>query len=378
MANSVEYKKIAKSLLKQAGITIDGKKPYDISVHDERMYKLIFKNGSVGLGESYMEGDWDANKLDVFFTKVFQSNIHQKAAKNIKLALYVAQGQIMNLQASKRAYRNAQQHYDIGNDLYEPMLGHTMAYTCAYWDRGAKDLDQAQIDKFDLVCEKLGLKKGMKVLDPGCGWGGLSIHMAKKYGCEVVCFTPAKEQIAYIKAHSKGLKVQAKLTTWQDYDAKTKFDRIASIGMMEHVGPKNYRAYLAKMQSILKDDGLMVLHTIGGNRSVRRIDPWIDKYIFPGAVLPSVKQLSAAMEGIFILEDWHNLSTNYDQTLLAWYANFKKSYPNLDHTKYDQRFYRMWEYYLLVCAALFRSRSTQLWQVVLSPRGVEGGYRSVR
>ena len=253
-----------------------------------------------------------------------------------------------------------------------------MAYTCAYWDRGAKTLDQAQTDKFDLVCEKLGLKKGMKVLDPGCGWGGLSIHMAKKYGCEVVCFTPAKEQIAFIKTHTKGLKVQAKLSTWQDYDGKTKFDRIASIGMMEHVGPKNYREYLVKMQSILKDDGLMVLHTIGGNRSVRRIDPWIDKYIFPGAVLPSVKQIASALEGVFILEDWHNLSTNYDKTLLAWYANFKKSYPNLDHTKYDQRFYRMWEYYLLICAALFRSRSTQLWQIVLSPRGVEGGYRSVR
>ncbi len=378
MANNTEYTNIAKRLLKEAGISINGSKPYDLRVHNEKVFKAVFKNGSVGLGESYMEGDWDAKRLDEFFYKLFRSDIHNKARKNLKLALYVAKGQIMNLQASKRAYRNAQSHYDIGNDLYEPMLGKTMAYTCAYWDRGAKDLDQAQTDKFDLVCEKLGLKKGMKVLDPGCGWGGLSIHMAKKYGCEVVCFTPAKEQIAYIKAHTKGLKVQAKLTTWQDYDSKTKFDRIASIGMMEHVGPKNYRSYLAKMQSILKDDGIMLLHTIGGNRSTQYTDPWIDRYIFPGGALPSVKQLTASMEGLFILEDWHNLSTNYDKTLLAWYANFKKSYPNLDHQKYDQRFYRMWEYYLLVCAALFRSRSTQLWQIVLSPRGVEGGYRSVR
>ena len=365
-------------MLKDAGVTIDGNKPYDLIVHNDRVFKKVFKSGSVGLGESYIEEDWDAKKLDEFFYRLFRSDIHNKARKNIKLALYVAKGQVMNLQAPKRAYRNAQLHYDIGNDLYEPMLGHTMAYTCAYWDRGAKTLDQAQTDKFDLVCEKLGLKKGMKVLDPGCGWGGLSIHMAKKYGCEVVCFTPAKEQIAFIKAHTKGLKVQAKLSTWQDYDGKTKFDRIASIGMMEHVGPKNYREYLTKMQSILKDDGLMVLHTIGGNRSTQYTDPWIDRYIFPGGALPSVKQIASALEGVFILEDWHNLSTNYDKTLLAWYANFKKSYPNLDHTKYDQRFYRMWEYYLLICAALFRSRSTQLWQIVLSPRGVEGGYRSVR
>jgi len=378
VANETEYKKIARDMLKDAGITIDGNKPYDLIVHNNRVFKKVFKSGSVGLGESYMEGDWDTKKLDEFFYRLFRSDIHNKARKNIKLALYVAKGQVMNLQAPKRAYRNAQLHYDIGNDLYEPMLGPTMAYTCAYWDRGAKTLDQAQTDKFDLVCEKLGLKKGMKVLDPGCGWGGLSIHMAKKYGCEVVCFTPAKEQIAFIKAHTKGLKVQAKLSTWQDYDGKTKFDRIASIGMMEHVGPKNYREYLVKMQSILKDDGLMVLHTIGGNRSTQYTDPWIDRYIFPGGALPSVKQIASALEGVFILEDWHNLSTNYDKTLLAWYANFKKSYPNLDHTKYDQRFYRMWEYYLLMCAGSFRARKNQLWQIVLSPRGVEGGYKSVR
>jgi cyclopropane-fatty-acyl-phospholipid synthase len=277
-----------------------------------------------------------------------------------------------------RAYKNAQAHYDIGNDLYEPMLGKTMAYTCAYWDRGAKTLDQAQIDKFDLVCEKLGLKKGMKVLDPGCGWGGLSIHMARKYGCEVTCFTPAREQIAYIKKHAKGLKVYPALSTWQDFSTRTKFDRIASIGMMEHVGPKNYRCYLKNMRDLLTDDGIMILHTIGGNFSASAIDPWVDKYIFPGAVLPSVKQLASASEGLFILEDWHSMGPNYDKTLLAWYANFKKSYPKLDHDKYDERFKRMWEYYLLICAALFRARNTQLWQVMLSKRGVEPSYKSVR
>ena len=377
---SSKHQQIAKEILKDANIKIGGKRPQDIKVNNERFYEWTLSNGPLGAGESYMEGDWDANKLDVFFYTVLRARLEREVQKRIgsKTALKIAMRYLLNQQKGKRAYRNAQLHYDIGNDLYEPMLGHTMAYTCAYWDRGAKTLDQAQTDKFDLVCEKLGLKKGMKVLDPGCGWGGLSIHMAKKYGCEVVCFTPAKEQIAFIKAHTKGLKVQAKLSTWQDYDGKTKFDRIASIGMMEHVGPKNYREYLTKMQSILKDDGLMVLHTIGGNRSTQYTDPWIDRYIFPGGALPSVKQIASALEGVFILEDWHNLSTNYDKTLLAWYANFKKSYPNLDHTKYDQRFYRMWEYYLLMCAGSFRARKNQLWQIVLSPRGVEGGYKSVR
>lgn len=218
----------------------------------------------------------------------------------------------------------------------------------------------------------------MKVLDPGCGWGGLSMHIARKYGAEVVCFTPAKEQIAFIKQRSKGLKVTPKLATWQDFESKTKFDRVVSIGMMEHVGYKNYRAYLKKMRDLLQKDGMILLHTIGGNRSTHRVDPWIEKYIFPGSMLPSIRQLATAFEGLFIMEDWHNLSTNYDRTLMEWYANFKKSYPKLDHEIYDERFRRMWEFYLLVCAALFRSRTTQLWQIVLSKNGVENGYKSVR
>lgn len=368
-----------RQVLKEAGITINGKRPYDITVHNEQFYKRAIKEGSMGVGESYMEGDWTSKKLDDTFYRVFSARVDEKVKNNFKLAVHVAGGYLFNFQRARRnAYKNAQHHYDIGNDLYEPMLGPTMAYTCAYWDRGAKTLDRAQTDKFDLICEKLGIKKGMKVLDPGCGWGGLSMHIARKYGAEVVCFTPAKEQIAYIKAHSKGLKVTPKLATWQDFETKTKFDRVVSIGMMEHVGYKNYRSYIKKMNEFLKDDGMMLLHTIGGNRSTHRTDPWLEKYIFPGSMLPSIRQIATAIEGLFIMEDWHNMSTNYDKTLLSWYDNFKKSYPKLDHKKYDKRFYRMWEFYLLVCAALFRSRTTQLWQIVLSKDGVVGGYKSVR
>ncbi len=374
----VTNKATVRKLLALADIKVDGKRPQDIKITDERFYDRALSHGSLGIGESYMDGWWSANRLDRFFENAFQADLRDKVSKNWRLAAYVIRGSLINFQMGKRAYKNAQKHYDIGNDLYEPMLGKTMAYTCAYWDRGAKTLDKAQEDKFELVCQKLGLKKGMKVLDPGCGWGGLSRYMAKKYDCEVTCFTPAKEQIAFIKKHSKGLKIKPILSTWQDYKGKTKFDRIASIGMMEHVGPKNYEKYLQRMSEALTDDGIMVLHTIGGNKSNRRNDPWIDKYIFPGGVLPSVKQLASAFEGIFILEDWHNLSTNYDKTLLAWYDNFKASYPKLDHNKYDTRFYRMWEFYLLTCAALFRTRQTQLWQIVLSKKGVTGGYKSVR
>ena len=378
MKNNPEDKKILKKLLKEAGITVDGSKPYDVAVHDEAFYSRVLRYGALGVGESYMEGMWSSKQLDNTFVRVFEARLEDKIKSNAGLLFYLARNRIMNLQMGKRAYKNAQSHYDIGNELYGPMLGKTMAYTCAYWEWGAKTLDQAQTDKFELVCRKLGLKRGMKVLDTGCGWGGLSIYMAKNYGCEVVCFTPAKEQIKFIKANSKGLNIKALDTTWQDFQTTAKFDRIASIGMMEHVGPKNYRAYLTKMKSYLKEDGIMLLHTIGGNKSSLDIDPWIGKYIFPGGVLPTIKQLSTAMEGLLIVDDWHNMGFNYSKTLLCWYDNFKKSYPSLDHDKYDRRFYLMWEYYLLGTSALFRTRSAQLWQVVLSKNGVAGGYRSIR
>jgi cyclopropane-fatty-acyl-phospholipid synthase len=374
------YKRSLKKLLDMADIKIDGKRPEDIVVHDNRFYQRALGMGSLGIGESYMDGWWDCKRLDTLIAKGFEAHVneHISSKQQAKFVMYHLKARIANRQAGQLAYKNAQRHYDIGNDLYEPMLGETMAYTCAYWEWGAKDLDEAQRDKFELICKKLGLKKGMKVLDVGCGWGGLSMYMAREYGCKVVCFTPAKEQVAYIKAHTKGLNVKPVLTTWEDYDGKGKFDRIAAIGVTEHIGPKNYSGFLAKMRSLLVDDGLFLLHTIGGNKSVQATDVWMDKYIFPNAVLPSVKQLATASEGKFVMEDWHNLGPNYDKTLLAWNENFQKSYPSLDHDKYDERFKRMWEFYLLVCAGLFRSRYTQLWQIVYSPHGVKGGYKSVR
>ena len=375
-----ENQKFIKKLLKSADVSIDGRRDQDIQVLDDRLYDRVMSEGSMGAGESYMDGWWQVKKLDKFFTNIFTTSVDQDIASSLKLKLvfhYVG-ATLKNRQRGKYAYKNAQSHYDIGNDLYEPMLGKSMAYTCAYWERGAKNLDQAQADKYELICEKLKLKKGMKVLDVGCGWGGLAMHMARKYGCEVTCFTPSHEQIDYIKKHAKGLKIKPILTTYQDYSDKTKYDRIAAIGIMEHVGPKNYNSFLIKMKSLLKEDGLFILHTIGSNKSVTSVDPWIDKYIFPGGVLPSIKQISTAAEGKFVMEDWHNMGANYDPTLMAWNANFQKSYPKLDHKKYDERFKKMWEFYLLACAGRFRARNIQLWQVVYSPNGVVGGYKAVR
>ncbi|MDP4038442.1 MAG: cyclopropane fatty acyl phospholipid synthase [bacterium] len=380
MTKTQDNKKIAKKLLNLADIKVGGKRPQDIKVYDDRFYQQALTRGSLGVGESYMDGLWDANRLDSFFYQVFSSHLEEKVKGKLRtnILLYGLKGYLINRQTGKRAYKNAQAHYDIGNDLYRSMLGKTMAYSCAYWEWGAKDIDQAQIDKFDLICKKLGLKKGMKVLDVGCGWGGLPIHMAKKYGCEVTCITPSKEQIAYIKSHIKNEKIIPKLSTWQDFKTRQKFDRIVSVGMLEHVGPKNYQAYFKAMNNLLTDGGIKLVQTIGNNISTQKFDPWMDKYIFPGGILPSIKQIAKACEGLFVTEDWHNFGADYDKTLMAWHKNFLKSYPGLDHQRYDRRFKRMWEFYLLACAGGFRSRNIQLWQIVLSKNGVGGGYKSIR
>ena len=175
----------------------------------------------------------------------------------------------------------------------------------------------------------------------------------------------------YAKEVCKGLPVEIRVQDYRDIDEQ--FDRILSIGMFEHVGKKNYRTYMEIVNRLLKPDGLSLLHTIGSSKTCYTTDPWIGKYIFPNSHLPSIKQIAGSIEGLFVMEDWHNFSAYYDKTLMAWYQNFNKSWPNLK-AEYGDRFYRMWKFYLLSCAGAFRARKIQLWQVVLSKDGVIGGY----
>ena len=265
-------------------------------------------------------------------------------------------------------------HYDIGNDLYQAMLGKTMAYSCGYW-KDADNLDEAQIAKFDLICRKIGLKKGDRILDIGCGWGGFLKFAAENYGAGGVGITISNEQVTLAKELCKNLPIEIHLQDYRNFQGK--FDHIISIGMFEHVGVKNYRVFMSKAQELLKDDGLFLLHTIGLNQSSIPTDPWLEKYIFPNGILPSIDQISKSVEGLFTMEDWHNFGADYDKTLMAWFDNFNKNWPQLKE-KYSERFYRMWKYYLLSCAGIFRSRNIQLWQTVFSKKGVSGGYKSIR
>jgi cyclopropane-fatty-acyl-phospholipid synthase len=358
-----------------AGIEIGGSRPWDLQVHDDRFYKRLLSGGSLAAGESYMDGWWDAEVLDELCTRVHQVDLAAKVGKweTTWLAL---KGRVFNRQTESQSAEVALEHYDLGNDLYEAMLDRRMQYTCGYW-KDATTLDQAQENKLRLICRKIGLEAGMTVLELGGGFGGLAHFMASEYGCHVVSYNISREQVAYGREWCRHLPVRFEHKDYRDAALESApFDRVVSIGLCEHIGRKNYPAFLALAHEKLKSKGLFLLHTIGGNASSNCTDPWVDKYIFPNGMIPSIAQLGKAMERLWVVEDWHNFGPDYDRTLIAWWQNFDRAWPALQK-KYGERFYRMWKYYLLGCAGGFRARTLQLWQIVLS-KGDIGAYAPVR
>ncbi len=362
------------SALEKADIRINGSRPWDIRVYNERLYPRVLAEGSVGLGEAYMDGWWDADDLEGFFYRLLRGKIPQQFQINAATLFHFIESRLINLQSPSRAYEVGLRHYDLSQGLYQCMLDKRMVYSCAYWENAAT-LDEAQEAKLDLICRKLYLQPGMEILDIGCGWGALASFAAERYGVKVVGITVSKEQWEYASKKYKDLPVEFLL---QDYrEINRSFDRVVSVGMFEHVGYKNYRTFMEKVNQCLKDDGIFLLHTIGNNISVTAFDPWMNKYIFPNAMIPSIKQIAASIEGLFVMEDWQNLSTDYAKTLRAWHQNFERHWPEI-HVFYDERFYRMWRYYLLSCAATFQARDKQVWQIVLSKGQAIHKYKAVR
>lgn len=369
-----QWYRIASEMLQSADIEVNGSRPFDIRVKNPHFFKRVLQEGSLGLGESYMDGWWKCDRLDIFFQKVLRAGLENQLPHHIKDTLRVAAARLTNLQSKKRAWIVGKEHYDLGNDLFSLMLDPYMQYSCAYW-KDATTLKQAQEAKLKLICEKLQLRPGMTLLDIGCGWGGLAAYAAKNYGVSVHGVTISAEQQKMAQERCKDLDVQILL---QDYrDLNSQYDRIVSVGMFEHVGPKNYQTYFNVVARNLKPDGLFLLHTIGANETNMNVDPWINKYIFPNGCLPSIKHIATTSEGKFVMEDWHNIGADYDRTLMAWYERFVQNWPKIEHN-YSQRFFRMFSYYLNACAGAFRARDIQLWQVVFSPRGAEGGLRVAR
>lgn len=367
-------KDIIHDLFAEADIQFNGQRPWDIQVHDEAFYQRVLRDGSLGLGEAYMEGMWDCEALDQCIDRIAKANLNEKVSHSWPVILGSIKASLFNLQDKTKAKEVIDQHYQIGNELYQKMLDPSLTYSCGYW-KDASNLEEAQRAKYDLICKKLYLKPGMKVLDIGCGWGGFAKHAADHYGVHVVGITLSENQAEYARSISQGLPVEIRLIDYRDMNEP--FDRILEIGMFEHVGLKNYRQFMEVVHRCLKKDGLFLLHTIGANTSYLSVDPWIDKYIFPNGHLPSIAQIGESSEGLFVMEDWHNFGPYYDKTLLAWHDNFNKAWDKLA-PDYGPTFYRMWNYYLLSCAGCFRARDIQLWQVVFSKNGVSGGYESVR
>ncbi|MFC4820747.1 cyclopropane fatty acyl phospholipid synthase [Dokdonella ginsengisoli] len=361
------------SLLAAAGLHIDGPAPSDIQVHDQRLYSRVLAHGSLGLGESYMDGWWDADDLDGFLSRLLDAHLDERVG-GVEDAWLFLKSRVVNLQRGRRAYEVGEQHYDLGNDLFEAMLGKRLVYSCGYWNE-ATDLDAAQEAKLDLIFRKLGLQPGMRLLDIGCGWGEALKLAAERHGITGVGVTVSQEQADYAREICRGLPVEIRLTDYRELDER--FDRVFSVGMFEHVGVKNYRTYFEVARRCAGDDGLFLLHSIGSNVSSNHTDPWIEKYIFPNSMIPSAEQIAKASEGLFVIEDWHNFGADYDRTLMAWRANFDAAWPHLE-ARYGERFRRMWRFYLSASAAVFRTRRDQLWQLVMSPRGIRGGYRAPR
>ena len=356
----------------RAGISLAPAPDAELTIHDDKLFDRLLRDGTLGLGESYMDGWWDAGPLDGVLFKLAAARVQDAFPKDLPLIASAVKARLFNLQRL-RVREVAEKHYDLDNDLYAAMLDRRMIYSCGYWAE-AKTLDEAQEAKLDLICRKIGLEKGMRVLDIGSGWGGFLKFAAERYGISGLGVTVSREQAAFAHEHAQGLPIETRLMDYMALDGQ--FDRIVSVGMFEHVGYRNYRSYFDKVRSLLKPHGLFLLHTIGGNVSTTHGDPWAEKYIFPNGMLPSLAQIGEALEGLFVMEDWHNFGADYDRTLMAWRNNFDAAWPALS-ARYDDRFRRMWRYYLSVFAALFRARQINLWQIVLSPEGVPGGYRRV-
>lgn len=362
------WSRMGNDLLRQADIKINGVRPWDIQVYHSDFFKRVFQQGSIGLGESYMEGWWDCERLDILFCQILKAKLDKQMPGNLQDMLRIIGARLFNLQSRSRSWIVGKEHYDIGNDLFALMLDPHMQYSCGYW-REARTLEEAQNAKLKMICEKLQLKPGMKVLDIGCGWGGLAAYAARHYGVSVDGVTISAEQQKLAQQRCQGADVSILLQDYRDLDKS--YDRIVSVGMFEHVGPKNYDTYFGVVDRCLKSNGLFLLHTIGSNETGISVDPWINKYIFPNGCLPSIQQIAQVSESRLIMEDWHNFGSDYDKTLMAWHQRFNEAWPELA-ARYSTQFRRMFNYYLCACAGAFRARDIELWQVLFS-RGTEGG-----
>lgn len=366
-----------------AGILLDDDdSPYNIQlVKPDKFFRAVALRGHDGFADAYMKGYWECTALDQCVFKLLSSGAIDSLRfhpSNLRLCV---SDLFRNKQKPGRAQRNVSHHYNRGA-VFEVMLDRTRSYSCGHWAL-ARNLEDAQIAKLDLVCLKLGLKPGMSFCDIGCGWGALLRHAAKKYGCASAGITLSTDQRDYIGSPDfdspEDVPLTARLDDYRNLHGQ--YDRIASVGMFEHVGRKNARNFMRCVDRYLKPGGLFLLHTIASRHSSPSLNhpelPWIEKNIFPGGSLLSMGQITTAAQGIFKVLDQENFGPYYDLTLMEWAKNFKEGWESIK-SLYSEEFYRMWLYYLYSCAAGFRSGRLELFQIVLAKPDWQGLYRGVR
>jgi len=376
------FKPLFEALLEGSGVRIDGGRPWDVRVHRDRLFRRALR-GSLGIGESYIDGDWDCDALDELFRRVLSSNAQQRPLIRAARALKTFQSRFMNLQTLHRSRAVAEEHYDIDHRMYALFLGPWNQYTCCFFD-GTDDLETAEVLKLEMICDKLELKAGDRLLDSGCGWGGFAKYAAATRGCEVTGISLSEEQIRYAVEYTRGLPVSIRKLDYRllPDSGLPPFDKVSIVGMLEHVGYKNYGTIMSVVHQMLKPDGLFLLHTIGNCERTTVVDPWIEKYIFRNSMAPAMGQLSDAAEGRFVIEDWENYGHYYARTLEAWHERFNANWDRIRALKtarpFDERFRRMWNYYLMSCKAAFEVEQLHLWQLVMTRRqSGRGVYRRV-
>jgi cyclopropane-fatty-acyl-phospholipid synthase len=361
-------------LLAEADIAVNGSRPWDPQIHSDEFWTRLYAQGTLGLGEAYMDGIWDVADMAEFFNKVLRGNVPRGVRLTPNLLWQVTQARLLNMQNMSRSKRVAEVHYSE-TDAYRASLDKRMTGSCGYWTAGVSTLDEAQEAKLDLVCRKIGLQPGQLVWDIGCGWGAFMGFAAERHGAHCVGVTVSPDQAAYGRERYKHLPVEFQVKDYREFTGKA--DHVVSMGMFEHVGHRNYRTYFEAARRAIRDDGLFMLHTIGSQHTSQTIEPWLERYIFPGGVIPSMAQIGKAIDELFTVIDVHNIGPHYDRTLSAWYENFERNWKK-DRTPAEERFFRLWKYYLLSCAGGFRSKVLQVWQFVFSTRGVPDGYVTQR
>jgi cyclopropane-fatty-acyl-phospholipid synthase len=360
-------------LLEGSGVALDGTEPWDIRVVDPRMFARTLAQGSLGFGDAYVDGWWNTDDLPGCLERLILHGADRRSGRKLRRVL-AARHRLWNVQNGAGGWAVGRRHYDLGDDLFSAMLGARLVYSCAYWAE-ARDLDAAQLAKLDLVCRKLQLAPGMRVLDIGCGWGEALKFAAERYGVRGVGVTVSTEQAETARRLCGDLPIEIRLADYRSLDEP--FDRIFSIGMFEHVGFRNHATYFDVARRCLDSQGLFLLHTIGTQTGLRTPDPWMERYIFPNSAIPRLDDLVAAAAPRFVIADLHNFGLDYVRTLEAWRQNFDAAWPRLE-PRYGAEFHRLWHYYLGASIASFRAGRNHLWQFVLAPPGRRAIYRSVR